>query len=157
MSLELIGFDALAELIQRLSLGRSSHSARVELRAVAFDPNDVTSGIGQVEKMQVQRSRKFVADANPANAVPMRVQRRREHANAELAWENRDDPAGDAALGGHADLVNPFPCIIIHAAGAHHAENAFHVFATDRLGPGDGVDDAVGERGRHDSQIAARD
>lgn len=92
-----------------------------------------------------------------ADAVALGVEGWGEDGDAELAGEDGEDTAGDAALGGHADLVEPASGGVIHAAGGHDAEHAFDVFAAEGLFAGGGVDAAIGECGGHEGEVAAGD
>ena len=105
--------------------------------------------------MEIPAARERAADADAADAVALAVEPRRKDADAELAGEDGDDAAGDAAFRRHAHVVEPLARVVVHAAGAHDAEHALDVFAADGLLAGERIDAAVGERGGHDGEVAA--
>src|SRR3954447_7674006 len=105
--------------------------------------------------MQIEVAGQLIANPDATHAVSLRIQRRREDTDPELAGQHSDYSAGDTTFRRHSDAVNPFAGVIIHAARAHDAQHAFHVFTADRLPASHRVDTAVGERGGHDAQLPA--
>jgi hypothetical protein len=87
----------------------------------------------------------------------MAVEERRESAQSELRRQRRDDAAADAALGGHADAIDPFAGVIIHARTRHHRKRAGNDVRRDHLNSGDRIDAAVSQCRRHDREIARGD
>ena len=132
-------------------------AARIDLGRSELQADDRLARVRGVEQVQVEEPRKILAHAEAADAVAVGVERRREHADAQLAGQHRDHAAGHAALGRHAHAVKPFAGIVIHAARPHHAEDALDVFAAEGLPPGERVDAVIGQRRRHHRQVAAGD
>ena len=93
----------------------------------------------------------------PRALFPRASSARREDADAELARQHGDDTAGDTALRRQPDGVDPLAGVVVHAAGAHHAEHVLDVAARRARGAGDRVHAAVGERRRHGREVAAGD
>ena len=62
-----------------------------------------------MQQVQVEVLGDLAADLDPADAVAVRVERRREDGDAELPGQHREDAAGDAALGRHADVDTHSP------------------------------------------------
>ena len=154
VALELVALDPPAALVQGLALFGSAEPIRTQFRSRELQANSGFPGAGPIQQMKIAVPRKRVTDANAANAVATGVQRRRKNRDAKLAGQDRDDPPAHPALGRHADGVNPFARVIIHAARTHHAQHALDVLAPDRLLAGDWIDSAVRKRRRHDAQVA---
>ena len=76
-----------------------------------------------MEEVEVQVGGDLAADLDPADAVAVAVERRREDGDPELAGQHREDAAADAALGRHADVDHPLPRRVVHPAGRHHAQH----------------------------------
>ena len=90
--------------------------------------------IGMVaEDVQPEDLGELAADGDAAYAVAVLVEPRREHADADLSRDDREDAAGDAALRRHADLVGPLAGIIVHAATVHHGQHVVDVVARQRF------------------------
>src|SRR5436190_9712630 len=107
--------------------------------------------------MKIAMAGECVADADAADAVSARVEQGRKDPNAELTRQDGDDAAGNPALGRHADRVDPFSGVIIHAAGAHHTEDAFHILTANGLLAGNGIYSAIGQRRGYYAEIMASD
>lgn len=84
----------------------------------------------------------------------MLVERRRERAEPKLRRQCRDDTAADAALGRHADAIDPLPGIIVHAGTGHDRERARHRIGLHHLLAGHRIETVIGERRRHHGEIA---
>jgi hypothetical protein len=56
-----------------------------------------------IQQMKIQVAGDFVANGDPANAIPPGVERGRKYSDAQLAWQNSNDTTGDPALGRHTD------------------------------------------------------
>ena len=107
------------------------------------------------EDMQVEIPRQALARGNAAHAVALFVEQRREEADAESPRHDGDDPAADTALRRHADLVEPTAGVVVHAAGRHHAQHPLDVLRRQRALARQRVHAAIGERCRHEGEIAA--
>ena len=110
-----------------------------------------------MEQVEVEVGGDLAADLDPADAVAVRVQRRRVDGDPELPRQHREDAAGDAALGRHADVDHPLPRRVVHPAGRHHAQHPVDVLALQRPLAGQWMDAAVGQRRRHQAEVAAVD
>src|ERR1051325_10145336 len=95
------------------------------------------------------------AGTDAAHAIAAGIEAGRKDTDAKLAGQDRDDAAGDAALGWHADLVNPAAREIIHAASFHDTEHTLDVLAAERLFAGERMGAVIGEGGRHHGEVAA--
>ena len=98
-----------------------------------------------------------LAGAQATDTVPLVVDARRIGAEAELRGQGGDDAAGDAALGGNADSIDPAARRIVHARAGHHGERA-----GDRIGGGDllagqRIAALVREGRGHDGQVPRGD
>src|SRR6266404_3946931 len=121
MPLKLIDVDAGPELMEGLAFERGTDATGVEFGSCESETNKGVPWVWEVEEMQVEAARKFVADADATHAIAMRIKRRRKDAYAQLPRQDRDNTAGHAAFGRHADLVNPFTGVVVHAARTHYA------------------------------------
>src|SRR5215217_6624897 len=63
------------------------------------------------------------AHSDPADAVTVRIEPRREDTDAPFAGDNRQYAAADAALGGDAHIEGPLTGGVVHAAGVQHAQH----------------------------------
>ena len=157
VALQLIDLNAPAFLVQGTAFLRGANAVGGEFSPGELQADGGLPGAGAVQQMEIAMARNRIAHANAPHAVAPGVERRRKDRDAKLAGQHGDDAAGDTALGRHADGVEPFACIVIHAARAHDAEHALDVFATDGLLAGDRIHPAIGERGRHDAEIISGD
>ena len=107
--------------------------------------------------MQLELVGDLLAHLDAAHAVALRVERRRIDADADLARDHGEDAARDPALRRHPDLVGPLAGVVVHAAGIHHREHVAHVVGMIELHTGQRVDAVIGERCRHDGEVAAGD
>ena len=149
--------DACPLLVEDGALVGRAHPLGADDVAAQLAPDD-GAGIGVVaENVQPEDLGELAADGDAAHAVAVLVEPRREHADADLSRNDRDDAAGDAALRRHADLVGPLAGIIVHAAAVHHGEHIMDVFAWQRLDAGYRIDAAGGKRRRHHGQVGAGD
>src|SRR5437660_11538400 len=82
VALELIGLDTRTELVQRLALPRCAHAAGIHFRPGVLQTDYGVARIGQVEKMQVEAARQFIAYANTPHTVAMHIQSRRKNPDA---------------------------------------------------------------------------
>src|SRR5215212_417879 len=97
----------------------------------------------------------FLAHSDAAGAVTVRIEPRREDADAPFAGDNHQDTAAHAALGGDAYVESPLTGGVVHAAGMHHAQHFSDV--AEGVGPlsGYGVHAAVRQRRCHYREIPA--
>src|SRR5664280_608514 len=109
-----------------------------------------------VEHVQFEMRRQDLADFDPAHAVAVAVEQRRERAQPELPRNRGDDAAADAALGRDADAVDPFAGVVVHARRGHDRQRARDRIRRDDLLLADRIDTAIGERRRHDREITRR-
>ena len=117
--------------------------------------DDAGADIGAaVEHVEIEPRRQRLADFQPPDAVAMAVEPRRESAEPDLRRKRGDDAAADAALGRHADAIDPFAGVIIHARTRHHRQRPRHDVGRDHLDARHRIDAAVGQGRRHDSKIA---
>ena len=112
--------------------------------------------VAAVEHMQVVMRRHRLADLDAAHAVAVLVEPRRVAAEPEPRRQRRQDAAADAALGGDADAVDPFAGIVVHAGTGHHRKRARDRVGRHDLLAGHRIDAAVGQRRRHDRDVARR-
>ena len=132
------------------------HAPRRAVADVVIGDDAVARVVAAVEHMQVVMRRQRLADLDAAHAVAVLVEFRRIAAEPEPRRQRRKDAAADAALGGDADPVDPFPGIIVHAGTRHDGERPRDRIRRQHLLAGHGIDAAVGEGGRHDRDIARR-
>ena len=111
----------------------------------------------RVEQVQSEIGREFAAHGDAPNAVALRVEARRKHADAEPSGLDREDAAADAALRRQSGVVHPFAREVVHAAGRHHRQDVVHVLFGDGARPRDRIHAAVRERGADQREIAAGD
>ena len=83
----------------------------------------------------------------------MVVEQRRECPETDLGGQSGDDAAADAALGRHADPIDPLSGVVVHSRTGHHRQRAGHGIGCHDLFAGDGVDAAIGKRSGHDRQV----
>ena len=120
------------------SSGVRTRFERVSAAVVAAAHDAADLGL-EPQRVEVEVGRHALADLDAARAVAPRVERRREHADPELAGQHRDHAAGDAALRREPDGVHPLARVVVHAAGAHHAEHVLDVARFERALAGDRV------------------
>ena len=131
-ALDLDQADSRALLVEAPALVRGAHALRAHHVAGKLAADD-GAAVGVVaEDMEPEGLGDLLADLDAADAVAVRVEPRREDADADLARDHGDDAAGDAALGRHADLVGPLAGIVVHAAAVHHREHVLDVVALER-------------------------
>ncbi len=109
-----------------------------------------------VEHVQIEMGRNFLADLEAPHAVAVAVEPRREGAEAELGRQGGDDASADAALGRNADAIGPLAGIVVHARRRHHRQRAGNRVGCRHRLVGHRIDAAIGQRARHDSEIARR-
>ena len=92
------------------------------------------------------------------DAVPGRVERRRERPEPALAGRDRHDPAADAALARQPDVVEPVARGLVEP-GASSSRRACAGRSPASIDPlaGERVDAAVGQRRAHHGEIARGD
>ena len=110
-----------------------------------------------VEEVESEIVGEVGADPDAADAVAFRIEGRGKDADAELAGQDGEDAAGDAAFGGHADIIDPFAGVVIHAARSHDTEETAGVVGLENAPLGEGIDSAVGQGRRHHGQIPGGD
>src|SRR5688572_21139769 len=72
------------------------------------------------EHVEAERTGQECGGSLPAHAVARGVERRRERADAALAWRDGDDAARYAGLGGKADLEQPLSRPLVQSIGRKH-------------------------------------
>ena len=112
--------------------------------------------VAAVEHVKVVVRRQRLAHLDAAHAVAVAIEPRRVAAESEPRRQRRQDAAADAALGGNADAVDPFAGIVIHAGAGHHRERSGNGIGRHDLLAGHRIDAAVGQRRRHDGDVARR-
>ena len=112
--------------------------------------------VAAIHHVQVIMRRQRLAHLDAAHAVAMAVEPWRVAAEPEPRRQRRQDAAADAALGRNADAVDPFAGIVIHAGAGHHRERSRNGVGRHDLLAGHRIDAAVGQRRRHDGDIARR-
>src|SRR5882757_2479300 len=105
VALKLNNLTLAAVGAQRLSFSGRANTLRVHLSRRELQPDHGLARVRRVEQMQVEKTREVIAHSKAANAVAANIKRRRKHANAQLTGQNRDDTAGNPALGGHTDSI----------------------------------------------------
>jgi hypothetical protein len=157
VALEAEHADPAGRRVEQRALARAAETLRADVgqRQVRADarPRDAR----HAQEVQVQVAREPTTDGDAARAVALRVERRREDADAELARQHRQDAAADAALRRHADVVDPRPGGVVHAARRHDAEDVLDVLPLDGAIVGPRVHAAARERRRHEREVAAVD
>ena len=113
--------------------------------------------VGWIELVELPRPRQVGADTHRPDAVAPLVEPRREHPDPELPRQHRQHTAADAAFRWHAHVVDPAARRVVHPARRHHAEHVLHVLGPQRPLPGHRIHSLIGERGRHDREVAAVD
>ena len=149
--------DATSALAQQGRSLRRAQPARRRLGTRILAPQDQLRRPRVVKNVQAEVFRKTAAGGDAAHAVALVVETRREHTDAEPPWQDAEDATGDAALGGHADLVQPATGVVVHAASAHDAEHRGDVLDRQRAATGDRMYAVVGQRRRHQPEIATSD
>jgi len=95
---------------------------------------------GRFQQVQVKIPRNGVAPADAAHLLPRASAAVKNGRCPAVQGQNLNDaPDTSPLLAGIPILVNPFGGVIIHAAGTHHAEDAFDVFAREACFAGDGI------------------
>ena len=157
VALQLEDGDAVAVPGQEVVLLRRANPVRTRLQrsGTSGGPRPAPR-VGTATGAGRGRRRDAGTPCTPRALLPRGVERRREHADAELAGQHRDHAAGHAALRREPDRVRPLARVVVHAARAHHAQHVLDVRALERPRAGDRVDAAVGERRRHGREVAAR-
>ena len=84
----------------------------------------------------------------------MVVEARGERRQRQLARDDAEDAAGDARLGGHADVVHPVAGGIVHARRRHHRQDPLHGLLAEHPLAGHGMDAAGGQRRADGRQVA---
>ncbi|CRK35309.1 hypothetical protein BN1723_004095, partial [Verticillium longisporum] len=110
--------------------------------------------LADVHHVQAHVARELLADGDAADAVAARVELGREGGDADLARQRADDAAGDAALGGDADVGHPVAGGVVHAARRHDGEDLPHAGLVDDALARRGVQAGVAERRRHHGEVA---
>src|SRR5215212_1705925 len=107
--------------------------------------------------VQPQALGDLVAHPDAPDAVTVRIEPRREDADAPFAGDNHQYTATHAALGGDAYVESPLTSGVVHAAGVHHAQHFSDVVEGEGPLAGYGVHAAVRQRRCHYREIAAGD
>ena len=89
----------------------------------------------------------------PADGIALRVEARRKRADPELAVDDADHAAADAALRRDAHVEGPVPRVVVHAAGEHHRQGVAHRAHVEYLVAGDGVLAEVREARPHACEV----
>ena len=127
---------------------------RGALADIVIGDDAVARVAAAVQHVQVEMRRQRLAHLDAAHAVAVGVEPRRIAAEPELRRMRRQDAAGDAALGGDADAVDPFAGVVVHARTCHHRKRARDRVGRRHLHAGDRIGAAVGQRRRHDRDVA---
>ncbi len=141
-------------LFEDLLFARQAAAPRGDAADIVIGHDRGPHVAGAVEHMQAEMRRQHLADFKPAHAVAVFVERRRERAEPELRRQCRDDAAADAALGRHADAIDPFAGIIVHAGTGHDRQRAGHRVGLHHLLAGHRIEAVIGKRRRHHREIA---
>jgi hypothetical protein len=107
--------------------------------------------------MQSQALGDLLAHSDAADAVTVRIEPRREDAEAPFAGGNTQYTAAHAALGGDTYVESLLTSGVVHTTGVHHTQHFSDV--VEREGPlsGYGIHAAVGQRRCHYREILAGD
>src|SRR4051812_25598077 len=105
--------------------------------------------------MQSHTLRDLLAHSDAADAITVRIEPRREDADAPFAGDNHQYTAAHAALGGNAYVESPLASGVVHAAGVHYAQHFSDVAEGEGLLSGYGIHAAVGQRRCHYREIVA--
>ncbi len=97
-------------------LGRPRLAGRDLVRAVARTDHCGGRRTHRLEEMQVEILGQRLADGDAARAVAPFIEGRRVHPDAYLPGQHGDDATANAALGRHADVVDPRAGCVVHAA-----------------------------------------
>ena len=131
VTLQLVQRDGAATPGDGFVLGDGADTIGDDLVAPHDASDDGLDSRGRAQQVQLQVTRQPLARQHAAHAVAAAVERWREHADGELAGQHGHDAARDAALRGQADVVDPLPRVVVHAARRHHAEHVGHMVGTE--------------------------
>ena len=106
------------------------------------------------EQVEPERAREEPRGELSLDAVPRRVEPRREGAEPALARGDGHDAAADAALPGQPDVVQPVAGGLVEAGRRHHRERVAAGLLGDDPLAGQRVDAAVRERRPHHGEVA---
>ena len=181
---QIVGFDGQPFGLANHDFGRGEHQVTLQFqhhrasapltergqlggvaRAFARDLRSVIGGVydgrhrhaAGMQGMQAVVRRNLATHRNAARTIAAIIEWWREHRQAKLAGQHRDDTATHATLGRHADLVHPRTRIVVHAARHHHTQHLGHVGTAQRAHAGDGIDAVVGKGRAYHRQITAGD
>jgi hypothetical protein len=106
-------------LVEDFLIARLAAPSRGDAADVVVGNDRGADIAGAVEHMQAEMGRQRFADFQAAHAIAVGVERRRKSPKTELGGQRGHDAAADPALGRHADAINPFAGIIVHARTGH--------------------------------------
>ena len=132
VSLELVDHDFVAAGFEGVARLDGTHDRGADAVSRVAPPDHVGGVRPGAVGVQCEVLREPRANRDAAHAVAALVERWREHADAELAGEHRDHPAGDAALRREPNVVCPSTGVVVHPARLHHAEHVLDVAFRER-------------------------
>jgi hypothetical protein len=153
LALQLAHCNGVPVMVECLDLFLPPHPARTHIGAAIEAPHRILPRAAILEEMEAEVARNVLADLHPALRIAHRIEPRREDADAQMPRQHRRNAAADAALGRQPDIELPATRIVIHAAGAHHAEHRAHIGRRNGALARHRVDPAIGQRCAHDGEI----
>ncbi len=144
-------------LRQELCRSRGAEALGRRFGRAVFAGEDQIAVMRDAHHVHPQVTRQLAAYRDATQAVALGVEQRGKSGDRKTAGQHGHDAATDAAFGRQADFVEPTAGIVVHAAGAHHAERRFHLIQAHHALPGQRIDAAVGQCRAHDAQVTAGD